>query len=80
MFYKLDTHHNILSSKAASPQTNCLLLAIDPWHLQLLGIFFFRNSTFAHCVIQPFLACADPEGGSGSGPPPPEKSQKYRVS
>ena len=29
------------------------------------------------------LAWADPEGGRGSGapsPPPPEKSQKYRVS
>ena len=26
-------------------------------------------------------ACADPEGGTGGpGPPPPEKSQKYRVS
>ena len=26
-------------------------------------------------------SCADPEGGSGfPDPPPPEKSQKYRVS
>ena len=25
------------------------------------------------------IACADPEGTRGSGPPPPEKSQKYRV-
>ena len=47
---------------------------LDPYSLNGRLLFFLLH------IYDKYHNCADLEGGRGSGPPPSEKSQKYRVS